>query len=131
GCELRDETCTLVRHTSFKTRRYQLSPRKPNPYTTQAVIEREELLDDNPWLGHEPRPGMMDLRPLVLERDGYICRLCKKPVTSATANVDHIRPLRYIKRPVDANTLRNLWTLCIPCHQKKTEYDRQMESRMR
>ena len=130
GDTLGDENCSLIRHDSFKARRYRLSPSKPNPYTTQAVIEREELLDDKPWLGQETRLGMADLRPLVLERDGYTCRLCKKPVSRTTANVDHIRPMRYFKRPVDANALDNLWTLCIPCHQEKTEYDRQMESRM-
>jgi group II intron reverse transcriptase/maturase len=124
-------TVMLAKHTSFKTKRYQLSPSKPNPYTTQTVIEREELPDDNPWLGHEIRPGMLDLRPLVLERDGYTCCLCKAPVTNATANVDHIKPVRRFKRPVDANTLDNLWTLCLQCHTQKTESDRQMESRMR
>jgi hypothetical protein len=26
---------------------------KPNPYTAQEVICREELLDSNPWVGQE------------------------------------------------------------------------------
>ena len=120
----------LIQHTSFKTRRYVASPSKPNPYTTQAVIEREELLDDNPWLGTEERPGMADLRPVVLERDEYRCCLCKEPVSNATAQVDHLRPVSHYKRPVDANCLDNLWTLCVACHKRKTEIDRQMESRV-
>jgi hypothetical protein len=121
----------LVRHTSHKGQRYHDSPFKPNPYTTQeGRLEREELLDDAPWLGTETRPGMADLRPLVLERDGYRCRLCKEPVTEQTAQVDHLRPVCSFKRPVDANYLDNLWTLCIPCHKWKTEQDRQRESRM-
>jgi len=120
----------LLRHESFKRLRYDVSPTKPNPYTTQTVIKREELLDDGPWLGIEERPGAMDLRLLVLERDNYHCRLCKKPVASEDAQVDHFRPVRFFKRPVDANHPDNLWTLCIPCHKWKTESDRQGESRM-
>jgi Reverse transcriptase (RNA-dependent DNA polymerase)/Group II intron, maturase-specific domain/HNH endonuclease len=121
----------LVRHTSFKGRRYRGSPFKPNPYTTQeGYFEREELLGDGSWLGTEDRPGMADLRPVALARDGYRCRLCQEPVTEATAQVDHLRPVRSFKRPVDANRLENLRTLCIPCHKQKTEQDRQRESRM-
>jgi group II intron reverse transcriptase/maturase len=130
GSELRDGAVTLTKHTSFETRRYILSPSKPNPYTTQTVIKREDLPDDNPWTGHEARPGMMDLGPLVLERDGYKCCLCKNSVTNATAQIDHRRPVRFFKRPVDANSLENLWTLCIKCHKWKTESDRQRESRV-
>src|SRR5262249_26637402 len=62
------EELKLVKHTSFRARRYHHSPSKPNPYTTQERIKREELLDSDPWLGTEDRPGMMDLRPIVLER---------------------------------------------------------------
>jgi group II intron reverse transcriptase/maturase len=122
----------LVKHSSIKTRRYRDSPFKPNPYTTQEMeIKREELLDEHPWLGTEARPGMADLRPRVLDRDGYRCFLCKGPVTDATAQVDHLRPVCHFRRPVDANRLENLQTLCIACHAWKTEYDRRMESRMR
>jgi 5-methylcytosine-specific restriction endonuclease McrA len=129
--ELGTEEMKLVRHASFKRLRYHDSPSKPNPYTTQEVIRREELPNDNPWLGTEKRPGMMDLRDLVIERDGRACRLCKEAVTHDTAQVDHIRPMRCFQRPVDANRLENLWTLCIPCHKAKTENDRQRESRVR
>jgi RNA-directed DNA polymerase len=121
----------LAKHTSFKARRHHHSPSKPNPYTTQERIKREELLDTDPWLGTEDRPGMMDLRPIVLERDGLKCRICKEAVESDTAQVDHIRPVSCFKRPVDANRLANLWTLCIRCHEEKTENDRQRESRVR
>jgi len=120
----------LARHSGFKRKRYSISPFKANPYTTLGPIEREELLDTNPWLGTESRPGMADLRPVVMERDGYKCCVCKEAVTSGTAQVDHIRPVSSFRRPVDANRLGNLWTLCIPCHKQKTEKDRQRESRV-
>lgn len=122
----------LARHTSYKGRHYHGSPFKPNPYTTQEVslLRREELLEENPWLGVEERPGMEDLRPQVLERDGYHCVKCQAAVTKETAQVDHDRPVCDFKRPVDANRLDNLQTLCIACHKRKTETDRRMESRM-
>jgi RNA-directed DNA polymerase len=121
----------LMRHTRLKARHYHASPFKPNPYTTQeACLEREELPEGDPWLGTEQRPGMEDLRPLALERDGSRCVICREAVTKATARVDHRRPVCHFKRPVDANRLGNLQTLCVTCHKRKTEYDRQRESRM-
>jgi hypothetical protein len=121
----------LIGHSSFPGRRYHISPCKPNPYTTQeVVIEREGCLDDNPWLGTEDRPGMMDLRPVILERDAYQCVLCGAVVSNVNAQVDHKRPVCSFKRPVDANRLDNLQTLCVPCHARKTEFDRQRESRV-
>jgi hypothetical protein len=105
---------------------------KPNPYLTQdKKLGREELPNESYWTGHEARPGMADLRPLILERDEYTCKLCGVRVTDRAAEVDHIRPVRRFKRPIDANVEWNLWTLCINCHQEKTEHDRQAESRVR
>jgi 5-methylcytosine-specific restriction endonuclease McrA len=126
------ETERLVRHSSFPVLTYAKRFVKPNPYTTQDTLEREELvLDSRAWLGQEDRPGMGDLRLLAIRRDGFRCRLCGATVTCDTAQVDHIRPVSCYKLPVDANRLENLWTLCVRCHQEKTEYDRQRESRMR
>jgi group II intron reverse transcriptase/maturase len=122
----------LIEADQFHTLAYKKRFLKPNPYTTQDVrIAREELPSETYWRGHEPRPGMTDLRPIVLQRDGYICQMCDKPVTEHTAQIDHVKPVRRFKRPVDANRLENLWALCIPCHNEKTKSDRQMESRMR
>jgi len=116
----------------FPSLRYMKRFLKPNPYTTQEKIQREELLTDTYWTGHEARPGMADLRPLILERDGYICQRCGERGTSKTLHVDHIRPVRRFKRPVDANVPENLQTLHIEvCHRKKTQEDRQRESRVR
>jgi group II intron reverse transcriptase/maturase len=121
---------TLHLHNEFATLRYKEKCRKPNPYTTQTQFEREEMLELRPWLGTEKRPGMADLRPIIMERDGYHCRGCKRAVTSSTCHVDHISPVRRFKMPVVANTPDNLWTLCLKCHKEKTEFDRQAESRM-
>lgn len=122
----------LVRaYEKFPTRQYKIRFLKPNPYTTQEAVTREELPGDTFWSGFEPRPGMADLRPLILERDENLCQTCETQVTPETAQVDHIRPVRRFKRPTDANVSENLQTLCIPCHRKKTEADRRMESPVR
>lgn len=104
-----------------------------NPYTTfQPLLDREEQFGvEHIWTGDETRPGMADLRPLVLERDQWRCVYCKRPVNHDSVRIDHLRPVSRFKRPVDANTLDNLQTLCIECHNAKTELDRRMESRMR
>jgi len=123
----------IVRHSSFAStnRTYAKRFLKPNPYTMQEInVEREEVPDENPWIGYEKRPGWADIRQAIMERDNYSCRLCKAVVTEDVCEVDHIIPYRRFKRPVDANKPKNLWTLCKTCHKEKTEADRQMESRV-
>ena len=119
-------------YRDFPSLRYAKRFLKSNPYTTQEKIQREELLTETYWTGQERRPGTADLRPLILERDGYICQRCGERGTPETLHVDHIRPVRRFKRPVDANVPENLQTLHIEvCHKQKTEIDRQRESRVR
>jgi RNA-directed DNA polymerase len=126
------EKLRLSRLTDFPTTQYKQRFLKPNPYLTQdKKLEREELPNETYWTGYEARPGMADLRPLILERDDHICQLCGVTTTDNTAEIDHVRPVRRFKRPIDANMPDNLWTLCKPCHKEKTKYDRQAESRVR
>jgi len=127
---LTDGIHTLTRHTAFPTLQYKKRFLKPNPYTTQERIDREELPDENPWPGFEDRPGWADLRQQAGDRDNWTCRICKTVGSPTTCQVDHIIQYSRYKRPVDANRLENLWTLCIPCHRRKTESERRMESRV-
>lgn len=116
----------------FSSTIYKVSVRKPNPYTMQEIkVKRESLPLNTYWTGYHRRPGWADIRPLILKRDNCICQICDKTLTNQDAEVDHIRPIRRFKRPVDANVAENLWTLCKDCHTWKTENDRKMESRMR
>jgi RNA-directed DNA polymerase len=122
---------TLLMPKEFKTKIYKASVRKPNPYTQQTITLRREFLpQESYWTGYERRPGAADLKLLALKRDNYVCQMCDKAVSVETSHADHIKPVRRFKRPVDANRLENIWTLCINCHNEKTEIDRQMESRM-
>jgi len=104
---------------------------KPNPYTHQEIIQREELPKETRWMGWETRPGMGDLRPQILTRDDFKCQKCGTEVSPTEAQVDHKRPVRRFRRPIDANRAENLQTLCIPCHKIKTKDDQRSESRVR
>jgi 5-methylcytosine-specific restriction endonuclease McrA len=126
------DTCQLIRAgKEIPSARYRVRFLKPNPYTTQEQLLREDLPAGTYWTGWEERMEMYDLRPAVLTRDHYQCQRCGTTVTRHEAQVDHKRPVRRFKRPVEANTLGNLQTLCHGCHRAKTQSDRQMESRMR
>lgn len=114
----------LTPHSRFKWQKYCPSPHKLNPYLTGERIEREELLESAPWTGADDRPGRMDLRLAVLQRDCNRCQKCGKLVRPDEAQVDHKRPYSCFKRCEDADAAANLWTLCIPCHKEKTESDR-------
>jgi len=132
GNTLGTKECRLkIASKEFPTLHHKENFLKPNPYTTQDSIRREEFPEETRWTGWEARPGMADLRPLVLTRDEFQCQACGEPVTPAQAHVDHKRPVRRFKKPVDANRMDNLQTLCVPCHRIKTEKDRQMESPVR
>lgn len=114
----------LTPHSRFKWQKYCPSPHKLNPYLTGERIEREELLNTAPWTGADDRPGRMDLRLAVLQRDSHRCQKCGKLVRPDEAQVDHKRPYSCFKRREDADAAANLRTLCIPCHKEKTELDR-------
>jgi 5-methylcytosine-specific restriction endonuclease McrA len=131
GSGLGEDEVTLLKHTAFPTRQYKKRFLKPNPYTTQERIEREELPDESPWTGFEIRPGWADIKHRTIQRDNWTCQVCKRAVTAETCEVDHVRPYSHFKRPVDANRPDNLWTLCINCHRIRTEMYRQMESPVR
>ncbi len=123
--------CRLLKASQFPSLTYKKRFLKLNPYTTQEKVSREELAEDTNWGRYESRPGTADLKPMILERDGHSCQMCGRSVTLKTSQMDHIKPVRRFKRPVDANHPDNLWTLCIEqCHPEKTKHDRQMESRM-
>ncbi len=62
---LGDGSLALIRHNSFPAQRYVGRFFKPNPYTHQTDIDREELLANPTWIGNERRPGMADLRRQV------------------------------------------------------------------
>lgn len=57
------------------------------------------------------------LRYLILERDGFRCKLCGKSSQDAKLEVDHIIPVA--KGGTDS--INNLRTLCIDCNRGKSD----------
>jgi 5-methylcytosine-specific restriction endonuclease McrA len=122
----------LIKPTEFKAKQYHERFFKPNPYLTERRnLTRETLPQETQWIGYETRKGWADIRLMALSRDNYTCQTCGAILTTKTAEVDHIRPIRRFKRAMDANALENTRTLCIPCHATKTKNDQHMESRVR
>jgi 5-methylcytosine-specific restriction endonuclease McrA len=122
----------FIRPDTYKQKPIKGQYLKANPYTMQQQMVREELGQDARWYGYEARPGQSDLKLAALERDAYTCQMCGKDVRREESEVDHIKPVKRYKRPVEANQLSNLWTLCVACHKwKTTEYDQRVESRVR
>jgi group II intron reverse transcriptase/maturase len=124
--------CLFKSTERYRSASYRKRFFPPNPYTMETVAITRELSQlEGHWTGYERRKGMADVRTLVIQRDNLTCQQCGAKVTYSTAQVDHRRPYRRFKLPVNANRMDNLQTLCIPCHNKKTKSDRQVESRMR
>ena len=95
---------SLIKPTELKSLQYRDRFFKPDPYLTLGKKRsREALLEETYWTGYGYRPGMADLRPQVLARDQSTCQRCGTAVTTTTGEVDHIKPVRRFKRPIDAN----------------------------
>ncbi len=60
-------------------------------------------------------PRWKRLRHAILERDGYQCVQCTR---RTRLEIDHIQPVR--SHPELSFEPRNLQTLCVSCHSKKT-----------
>lgn len=54
------------------------------------------------------------LRREILERDGYQCVYCHRPVTMKTANIDHKKPW-----PWGMTERSNLQSICRDCNRDK------------
>lgn len=64
------------------------------------------------WIDFVDYEETTKLRPLVLKRDRFSCRRCKKRFSEKKLSVHHIIP----RERFGPNTLGNLITLCVPCH---------------
>ena len=109
---------TLIRFIDTKIPRDHSGPKKYEP-------GQDVYLEDDEWEADlrrpdKGRPGRMDMKQEVLERDGHQCRKCGCLVTSAMSYLDHIIPIHQFANFEQANTLDNVQTLCLYCHKQKT-----------
>lgn len=72
----------------------------------------------DPGLRREPLPPT--LRQRVIDRDGYVCQICKQDVEPGDVHIDHIKPYSKGGRHV----LRNLQVTHSTCNLRKgAKYD--------
>jgi 5-methylcytosine-specific restriction endonuclease McrA len=57
-------------------------------------------------------------------RDSLCCRKCGKVVDYSSARIDHIIPVKNFASFQQAHRMDNLQTLCVSCHQEKTNAER-------
>lgn len=60
----------------------------------------------------------------IFMRDGGRCCMCNRVVDYSTSHADHRIALQFCygqgMTAAQANSARNLWTLCIDCHEQKS-----------
>lgn len=83
----------------------------------QARIPRQLLTPAKQHSRPKRKAISKKLRLLILERDGYRCRLCGRTAKDTKLEVDHITPVA--KGGTDS--LSNLRTLCIDCNRGKSD----------
>lgn len=73
-------------------------------------------------------PGWEKLRLQILQRDCYLCQVCKGAGRIESGHiVDHVKP----KSAGGDDAPANLQTICTRCHQRKTIRERGQEPRRR
>lgn len=76
------------------------------------------------WRTHPLPKDWKATRHRILQRDGYVCYICRKPGAS---EVDHVIPA--VRGGTDADP--NLRAVCEPCHRAKTVRESHGASRRR
>lgn len=62
-------------------------------------------------------PAWFRARAKTLRRDNYLCQVCHKAVAT---QVDHIIPTYRLASAREELNLKNLQSICYPCHREKT-----------
>jgi 5-methylcytosine-specific restriction endonuclease McrA len=99
----------------------KLDYRGPEEYEPGTLIkdEDDELEVSFSRYNEKKRPGNMDLKHRVLERDQYRCQQCGCEVDDQDSQMDHIEPVNCFASYILASYFENLQTLCLSCHWSK------------
>jgi len=93
----------------------------PDPYQPgRGCYLEDDDLEADLHLREGKRPGSEDVKWEALRRDKYRCRCCGCRVQANTSHQDHIKPVRCFASFEQANSLDNVQTLCLRCHELKT-----------
>ena len=112
-----DKSCRLAKFSDTKTRLKYPGPLPYEPGREQYAEDQD--LEAGFYHREERRFGRADLKWATLQRDGYRCRQCGKPVTAPTSQADHIVPVRRFASFALASKSENVQTLCLDCHGLK------------
>ncbi len=99
----------------------------PEEYVPGGNVVYPDGEDDEPpqlFCESKERLGGFDMRWEVMVRDSLCCRKCGKVVDYSTARIDHIIPVKRFASFREAHRMENLQTLCVACHQEKTNEER-------
>ncbi len=112
------ESCELHRFSGIPMK---LDYRGPEAYEPgKSVTETDADLDVSfSRYNEKKRPGNMDLKHRVLERDQYRCQQCGCEVDDQDSQMDHIQPVNCFASYARASYFENLQTLCFSCHWSK------------
>jgi 5-methylcytosine-specific restriction enzyme A len=67
------------------------------------------------------RTGRSAARNRILQRDNYTCNMCDEPYGETYLEIDHVTPIAW----GGSDDPSNLQCLCLGCHKKKTDSERQ------
>lgn len=112
------ESCELHRFSGIPMK---LDYRGPEVYEPgKSATETDADLDVSfSRYNEKKRPGNMDLKHRVLERDQYRCQQCGCEVDDQDSQMDHIQPVNCFASYIRASYFENLQTLCFSCHWSK------------
>ena len=112
------ESCELPRFSGIPMK---LDYRGPESYEPgKSATETDADLDVSfSRYNEKKRPGNMDLKHRVLERDQYRCQQCGCEVDDQDSQMDHIEPVNCFASYARASYFENLQTLCFSCHWSK------------
>jgi predicted restriction endonuclease len=90
----------------------------------QSHRARPDLARSRPKSAHKRKGIGKRLRFLILQRDGFRCKLCGKSAKETKLEVDHIIPIA----KGGADSLDNLQTLCVDCNRGKSDLTAELPS---
>ena len=112
------ESCELPRFSGIPMKRDYRGPEVYEPGKSATEIDADLDVSFSRF-NESRRPGNMDLKHRVLERDQYRCQQCGCEVDDQDSQMDHIQPVNCFASYARASYFDNLQTLCFSCHWSK------------
>ncbi|MBD3298116.1 MAG: group II intron reverse transcriptase/maturase [candidate division Zixibacteria bacterium] len=112
------DSCELTRFSGIPMKLDYCGPEDYEPGQSATATDSELEVSFSRY-NEKKRPGNMDLKHRVLERDQYCCQQCGCEVDDQDSQMDHIQPVNCFASYARASYFENLQTLCFSCHWSK------------